>query len=142
MTATDTRTARVLATVVPEMREKVTALLARMKTLGYPMVATDGNRTTAEQQALYAQGRTKPGRIVTKADGVKRLSNHQGGRAVDCTFLNDKGRAYYPPVEEDPTTKKVVGIWALYGREARALGLKWGGDFNSITDCPHVELPK
>ena len=37
----------------------------------------EGLRTTKRQQDLYAQGRTKPGNIVTKADGVKNKSNHQ-----------------------------------------------------------------
>ena len=38
---------------------------------------TDGLRTTAQQQALYAKGRTTAGNKVTNADGVKNKSNHQ-----------------------------------------------------------------
>ena len=49
---------------------------------------TDSLRTTVEQQALYAKGKTVPGGIVTNADGVKNKSNHQAksdgyGYAVD-----------------------------------------------------------
>lgn len=34
-------------------------------------------RTTEEQQAYYAQGRTAPGKRVTNCDGVAKLSMHQ-----------------------------------------------------------------
>ena len=40
-------------------------------------------RSQAEQQRLFAKGRTSPGAIVTNADGVRSKSNHQLGRAVD-----------------------------------------------------------
>ena len=36
-----------------------------------------GRRTTEEQIALYAKGRTAPGKIVTYCDGVTKKSNHQ-----------------------------------------------------------------
>jgi hypothetical protein len=38
---------------------------------------TGGVRTAAGQKALYAQGRTAPGSIVTNADGVKNKSSRQ-----------------------------------------------------------------
>lgn len=47
-----------------------------------------GLRTTEEQQKLYAQGRTKPGYIVTYKDGVKNKSKHQSGNAVDVVFYH------------------------------------------------------
>lgn len=126
----DARSSTLLLGVVPALRAKVAILLAQMAALGHPMTVTDGNRTTAKQQALYAQGRTKPGRIVTYADGVKRLSNHQGGRAVDCTFLNAQGQPHWPE----------HGPWSEYGKRARDLGLRWGGDWQK-PDRPHVEMP-
>ena len=56
----------------------------------------EGVRTTKRQQDIFAQGRTKPGKIVTYADGVKNKSNHQKkadgfGHAIDfCPFVNGK----------------------------------------------------
>ena len=52
-----------------------------------------GLRTTADQQALYAQGRTTPGNTVTKADGVNNKSYHQSGMAIDVIDNND-GKRY------------------------------------------------
>ena len=47
-------------------------------------------RTFAEQDALYAQGRTKPGKIVTNAKGSQ--SYHCYGLAVDIVLLKDKDK--------------------------------------------------
>lgn len=38
------------------------------------MRVCQGLRTTAQQQAAYAEGRTAPGRVVTNADGVHHKS--------------------------------------------------------------------
>ena len=50
-------------------------------------------RTKEEQDALYAQGRTKPGKIVTNAKGSSYSSFHQWGTAFDF-FRNDGTGAY------------------------------------------------
>lgn len=124
----------------PLLVSKLARVLAAMDALGYPMRIVSTVRTTEEQQALYAQGRTKPGPVVTNADGVRTKSNHQAkadgfGYAADCAFLDLR--------TENPTD--VVWDndlpWATYGACARAVGLRWGGDFKSIVDRPHVELP-
>lgn len=121
--------------VHPTLVAKVTRILNAMDALGFPMRVTDGVRTTEQQQALYAQGRTAPGAKVTNADGVVRKSNHQAkadgfGHAVDCCFL----------VNGKPAWSDTLP-WTLYGAMAQALGLTWGGNWQSIKDRPHVELP-
>ena len=50
-------------------------------------------RTKEEQDALYAQGRTRPGAIVTNAPGSSYSSYHQWGTAFDF-FRNDGKGAY------------------------------------------------
>ena len=124
-----------LAGVHPKLRNAVLRLLSVMAELGYPMLVTDGVRTDAEQQALYAQGRTAPGPIITHADGVTHRSNHQlhadgTGHAVDCAFL----------VNGQPSWDDALP-WRLYGEAAKALGCTWGGDWQTIKDRPHIEWP-
>jgi peptidoglycan L-alanyl-D-glutamate endopeptidase CwlK len=118
--------------------KKITMVLRAMDALGFPMKIVQGVRTTAEQQKLYAQGRTIPGVIVTKADGVRDRSNHQAdltdglGRAVDCAFLVG-GKVSWE------------GPWALYGAACEAVGLVWGGGMKfgwHGEDRPHAQLPK
>ncbi len=119
--------------VKPELAAKVQAIIAAMGELGFVMIVTDGLRTTAQQQALYAQGRTAPGAIVTQADGELHRSNHQArggfGYAVDCCFV----------VDGKPSWNESLP-WVLYGCMAETLGLTWGGGWKR-PDRPHVEWP-
>lgn len=87
-------------------------------------------RTYAEQNALYAQGRTRPGSIVTNARGGQ--SNHNYGVAVDVfiypgTFAQAK---FLEP--SDARMKKIVAAM-------KKRGMKWGGDWD-FKDYPHFEL--
>lgn len=110
----------------------MTSVLLALEVLGWPMMVTEGLRTTERQQQLYAQGRTTPGAIVTNADGVKAKSKHQSGRSVDCAFL-DKFTG-------KPTWSDAYP-WKLYGEMVKSQGLIWGGDWREIVDKPHAQLP-
>ena len=113
-----------------ELRMRITQVLTAMHALGWPMIVTDGCRSVEEQQRLYAQGRTRPGLIVTHADGVAALSNHQSGKACDCCFVLDGRPSWDARLP-----------WATYGACLKAVGLKWGGDWERLHDLPHAELP-
>ena len=95
-----------------------------------------GNRTQAEQNALYEQGRTKPGPKVTWT----RNSNHIGGRAVDLAPF------YKGKIEWDNNGK--LGLYPKINeamqQAAKELGvkIKWGGDFTTVKDRPHFELER
>jgi peptidoglycan L-alanyl-D-glutamate endopeptidase CwlK len=94
------------------------------------MITREGGlRTLAEQEAIYAQGRTRPGRIVTHAPAG--LSNHNYGLAVDLV----------PLVNGRPTWQVVRSVWQAIGDEGKGAGLSWGGDWITIKDYPHFELP-
>ena len=86
-------------------------------------------RSKAEQDELYAQGRTKPGSIVTNCRYP--YSPHNWGVAFDI-YRND-GRGAYN--DEDGWFKKC-------GQVGKKMGLFWGGDFRSFVDKPHFELAK
>jgi len=87
-------------------------------------------RTVAEQDALYAQGRTKPGSIVTNAPGSSYSSYHQWGTAFDI-FRNHGAGAY----------NDSGNFFTRVGAIGAALGLEWGGNWKSIVDKPHFQLP-
>lgn len=122
----------------PDLQTAVLDVLEAMAVLDFPMFVTQGVRTVSQQQALYAQGRTAPGNIVTNADGVLKVSNHQvksdgHGHACDLAFIDDPDT----PKSEvfDPGQP-----WQLLGAMAEAKGLRWGGRFTGLADWPHVEL--
>jgi peptidoglycan L-alanyl-D-glutamate endopeptidase CwlK len=97
-------------------------------------------RTIAEQDAIYAQGRTKPGKIVTRARGG--YSWHNYGLAVDIVLIHDvDGDGDYDRAVWDVKTDfdgdkisdwmEVVAIFKSYGWE-------WGGDWK-FSDPPHFQ---
>lgn len=88
---------------------------------------TETLRTFKESDDLYAQGRTKPGQIVTNAKGGS--SYHNYGMAID--FVNQVHGL--PKWIVDENWMKVVGAFKKHG-------FVWGGDFKSIKDSPHFEM--
>ena len=103
-----------------------------MATAHAPMFVVQGVRTLAEQQALYAHGRNTKGPKVTNCDGLTKKSNHQPhddgwGYAIDCAFLAD-----LPFDDQHP--------WDLFGTVAKDNGFRWGGDWLTFPDRPHLEL--
>lgn len=119
--------------VHPRLAQSLERILAGMAAFGHPMRVLEGLRTTARQQDLWAQGRSRPGKIVTQRDGVLKLSAHQLGHAVDCAFFDDPRT----PRDETWDEKKP---WAVYGAMAEAEGLVWGGRWTTLHDLPHVEM--
>ncbi|ASI35272.1 MULTISPECIES: M15 family metallopeptidase [unclassified Exiguobacterium] len=88
-------------------------------------------RTKQEQDALYAVGRTRPGKIVTYARGGQ--SNHNFGVAVDLfCYSSDGTRAEFlaPP---DKRLSRIVA--AMKQRQ-----MEWGGDWTPFRDYPHFQL--
>lgn len=94
---------------------------------GLNMKITCLYRSDIEQNKLYAQGRTKPGKRVTNARAWQ--SPHNWKLAADFVFLKPNGGITYE------------GNWKLFGRLAKQAGLTWGGGWLRFRDRPHVELP-
>lgn len=104
-------------------------LIERTFAQGVPIVITQGLRTIAEQNELYAQGRTKPGKIVTNARGG--YSNHNFGVAIDFVLLMPDGKSVSWEINDN---------WMTVVRIAKELGFDWGGDWLKFKDYPHLEM--
>ncbi len=88
-----------------------------------------------EQDALYAQGRTKPGKKVTNAKAGQSIHNY--GFAVDiCLIIDGKDASW--DTKKDWDNDKIadwyecVKIFAKHGWE-------WGGNWKTFKDMPHFE---
>lgn len=114
----------------PRLQVKVAALKAACEAQGLKIGISECLRTVAEQDALYAKGRTTSGSIVTNAKGSSYSSMHQWGVAFDF-YRNDGTGAYN---DSD-------GFFTNVGRIGKSIGLEWGGDWTSIKDKPHFQLP-
>lgn len=96
-------------------------------------------RTVEEQDALYAQGRTRPGKIVTNAKGTSYSSQHQWGIAFDFYLQMDvDGDGSF----SDDAYNDSTGLFGRAAKIGKDLGLGWGGDWKSIVDKPHLYLPE
>lgn len=111
----------------PEFVQRLKHFEAEMKNRGIPVRITSGFRTFEEQDALYAQGRTKRGPIVTNSRGG--WSWHNYGLAADYAFVQGNGLVWNGP-------------WRIFGAIARNNGLEWGGDWKGFKDRPHLQLTR
>ncbi len=126
--------AKRLQGVHPDLVESCYLILAVMKILGHPMFIANGVRTVEEQNALYAQGRTNPGLIVTNVDGSDLT------KAVHCPQEDGFGHAVdFAFDDKSPWDSKHP--WKAFGENAKALGLTWGGDWQTMKgDLGHIQL--
>lgn len=94
------------------------------------LIVTCGMRTHEEQERLYAQGRSTPGRIVTHAPPGSSL--HEYGHAVDFGFVDDVAR------EMDWAEWRFVRLGEILLR----YGIEWGGTWpGRQRDMPHGQSP-
>lgn len=114
----------------PRLQELSKQLVNECKKQGLIIKIGECYRTVAEQDTLYAQGRTTPGSIITNARGSSYSSHHQWGTAFDF-FRNDGTGAY----NESGKFFERVGAIGV------SLGLEWGGNWKSPVDKPHFQLP-
>lgn len=117
---------RRLEDLAPDVERMCRALLEFAAKEGEPLGISQTLRTWEEQDALYAQGRTTKGRIVTWARGG--FSWHNFGRAFDIYSL---GKEPYPKDDD---------WWEMIGEMGEDCGLEWGGRWKSAkADRPHFE---
>lgn len=100
----------------------------RLRERGLQIFLTCTYRSQVEQDQLYAQGRTKPGPIVTWT----RRSMHSERRAWDVAFKGLKA-----PVD---LYRGHDAEWELLGQWAKELAIKWGGDYKKNRDRAHFYI--
>ncbi len=122
----DPRSEKNIATLLPEVQPEARALVQKAALNGIRIKIISALRTFAEQDELFAQGRTKPGKKVTNARGG--FSNHNFGIAFDVGVF--EGNKYLP----ESVKYKAVGVLGT------DLGLEWGGNWKTIVDQPHFQL--
>lgn len=133
-----------VAQLHPKVRDEVKACIERAELMFPPNLAVrvvQGLRTIEEQNELYAQGRTKPGNIVTNARGGSSFHNY--GLAIDFAILIDKdGNGKYDELSWDikkDNDRDGVADWLEVIKVFEAAGWEWGGRWSSIKDYPHVQ---
>lgn len=128
----------------PNIRDEVKLLIeqAEEKLGRYAAIRiVQGLRTFAEQQALYDQGRFKPGPKVTNSKAGQ--SYHNYGLAIDFAILYDKDKnGTFEVLSWDTLAdidKDGERDWMEVVDVFEAANYTWGGRFSSIKDNPHFE---
>ena len=111
----------------PEAQRRVRVFLIECQRTSLRVIVTETLRSRARQAWLYAQGRTRPGKVVTNAPPGS--SKHEMGRAVDVAFVAANGTVTWD------------GPWGKLGVAGESAGLSWGGRWRRFKDYPHFELP-
>ncbi len=104
----------------PKLREDLPLILSDIHNKGISITITQGLRTIDEQNKLYAQGRTKPGAIVTQAKGG--YSFHNYGLSIDFALLHKDGSVSWSITEDTDNDKikdwdEVVQSFLKFGWE-------------------------
>lgn len=116
---------RKIEDLTPETQELYREFDRRMKEANQDYIITCTYRPQEEQDALYAQGRTKPGKKVTWT----RNSRHTQRTAFDIARLVN-GKISWRVLD-----------YKQAGKIGQEVGLIWGGSWKT-PDMPHFELPK
>lgn len=123
-----------LQTVHPELQRRILQL-DQLLTASSPAIhlrVTQALRTWPEQAALYAQGRTAPGPIITNAKPGTSMHNY--GLAVDCC----PDLPGLPTWQPDWSTTDER--WKQFLVQALTFGLAEGATWRTFADAPHLYL--
>lgn len=100
--------------------------LERCKAAGLNVLITNTVRDKEYQEYLYAQGRTRPGSIVTNGR-TPTFHSDKAGLAFDFC-KNVRGQEYSD-----------TAFFRKAGDIAKEMGFSWGGDWKSFPDSPHIQ---
>ena len=125
-----------LAQAVPSLGAAYAQALARW--VGDPVlrlaglsIITECYRSAERQEELYAQGRSKPGPVVTYKRGGESKHNRFPSPALDVAFLLADGSVVWSGL-----------LLSKFARLMKAADARvhWGGDWVKFKDRPHFEV--
>lgn len=93
---------------------------------GIDVIITSTYRDNDSQAALYAQGRTKPGKIVTKA-------------AAGQSFHNYRVAFDFVPIVNGKADWNNMVTFGRCGKIAETIGLEWAGRWKKFKELAHCQ---
>jgi peptidoglycan L-alanyl-D-glutamate endopeptidase CwlK len=123
----DTISEQRLSEVYPGLATLVRQMADQLAAEGIDIRVTQSLRPMAEQEALYAQGRTTPGNVVT--DAQPGYSWHNFGLAVDVAPLTPTGPDWDI---HHPVWQRIVAV-------GESLGMASGSVWRTFPDWPHFQ---
>jgi peptidoglycan L-alanyl-D-glutamate endopeptidase CwlK len=118
---------RSLDELLPEVKERVEHFVALCADNGIDLLITSTYRDIESQDALYAQGRTTKGYVVTNAKGGESYHNYRV--AVDVV----------PLVGGKPDWDTSHPVWESVAMLGKQAGLEWAGDWKTFKEMAHFQ---
>lgn len=118
---------RSLDDLLPAVKERVEGFIKDAQAAGIDLLVTSTYRDNESQNALYAQGRTTPGRIVTNAKAGQSFHNYRC--AVDVV----------PLINGKPAWNVKDEVWKKIGAIGESKGLEWAGNWKRFKEYPHFQ---
>lgn len=123
-----------------QLQIKLLACIQEWSNAGLDVLVTSTWRSDADQLALYEQGRTAPGRIVTNAKPGQSTHNYTvNGKPASLAFdvvPISHGKPLWGTSGEDMKT------WLRVASIAKSRGLAWAGDWHgNLHEVAHFQLP-
>jgi peptidoglycan L-alanyl-D-glutamate endopeptidase CwlK len=118
---------RSLDELVPPAKERVERFIALCDENGIDLLVTSTYRDHESQNALYAQGRTKVGKVVTNAKAGE--SYHNWRCAVDVV----------PLINGKPNWDSSDPVWLRIGELGEQAGLEWAGRWRTFKELAHFQ---
>ena len=117
---------RAVSDLTPEAQVLAKKFVEACKAKGIDLLITSTYRDNESQAALYAQGRTAPGKIVTNAKPGQSFHNHR--IAIDVVPLVNGKPQWTGP------------IWQTIGAIGKSVGFEWAGEWKSFKEMAHFQL--
>lgn len=118
-----------------------------LQKMGVTVLLICTHRSGAEQDALYAIGRTKPGKVVTNAKAGQSAHNAETPQGKPAAEAFDvvpllHGKPVWVDHDDPATPEDELWIWNRVGEHGQAVGLKWYGvPTAKFREFPHFQNP-
>ena len=117
---------RSLSDLNPKVAAMCSEFINRCKMQGIDVIITSTYRDGAAQDALYAQGRSLPGKKVTNAKAGQSFHNWR----VAFDFV---------PIVGGKAIWNDDALWTKCGEIAEGIGLEWAGRWTKFKETAHCQ---
>lgn len=111
----------------PKVAAMCSEFIKRCNEAGIDVLITSTYRDAESQNALYAQGRTTPGKIVTRAKAGESFHNWR------CAFD-------FVPIVGGKAQWNDTGLFERCGEIGESIGLEWAGRWTKFKELPHLQF--
>jgi peptidoglycan LD-endopeptidase CwlK len=118
---------RAIGDLTPDAAFRCRAFISQCALANIDVIITSTYRDAESQTALYAQGRTTPGKTVTNAKAGESWHNYR------CAFD-------FVPIVNGKAQWADTALFDRCGALAEAVGLEWAGRWTGFKELAHCQF--